>query len=127
MSNLEKSQNESLDPAKDLADAFKKEGHLDKMKNEILSQNLKDDMNLEQFIRERVKKLVRSKVQEDESLVFKNRGTTTALLEGQLFKDGFKSLNTAEVDIENLLDVSLNSNVLEKQIRDILEAKIDNK
>ena len=127
MSNLEKSQNESLDPAKDLADAFKKEGHLDKMKNEILSQNLKDDMNLEQFIRERVKKLVRSKVQEDESLVFKNRGATTALLEGQLFKDGFKSLNTAEVDIENLLDVSLNSNVLEKQIRDILEAKIDNK
>ncbi|BAO40747.1 COMPASS component SHG1 [Kluyveromyces marxianus] len=127
MSNLEKSQNESLDPAKDLADAFKKEGHLDKMKNEILSQNLKDDMNLEQFIREQVKKLVRSKVQEDESLVFKNRGTTTALLEGQLFKDGFKSLNTAEVDIENLLDVSLNSNVLEKQIRDILEAKIDNK
>lgn len=127
MSNLEKSQNESLDPAKDLADAFKKEGHLDKMKNEILSQNLKDDMNLEQFIREQVKKLVRSKVQEDESLVFKNRGTTTALLEGQLFKDGFKSLNTAEVDIENLLDVSLNSNVLEKQIRDILEAEIDNK
>lgn len=127
MSNLEKSQNESLDPAKDLADAFKKEGHLDKMKNEILSQNLKDDMNLEQFIREQVKKLVRSKVQEDESLVFKNRGTTTALLEGQLFKDGFKPLNTAEVDIENLLEVSLNSNVLEKQIRDILEAKIDNK
>lgn len=127
MSNLERSQNESLDPAKDLADAFKKEGHLDKMKNEILSQNLKDDMNLEQFIREQVKKLVRSKVQEDESLVFKNRGTTTALLEGQLFKDGFKSLSTAEVDIENLLDVSLNSNVLEKQIRDILEAKIDNK
>lgn len=113
----------SLDPAKYLAETFKKEGHLDSLKNEILSQNVEGDISLDEFIKSRVRDLVRDRVNEDESLIFKNRGTTTALLEGQLFKDGFKSLNTSNIDVEKLLSDSLDDATTRQKIRTILEAK----
>ncbi|CDO95304.1 unnamed protein product [Kluyveromyces dobzhanskii CBS 2104] len=123
MSSNDKTTNdESLDPANDLAEAFKKEGHLDSLKKEILSQNVQDNINLEEFIKSRVRELVSDKVREDESLIFKNRGTTTALLEGQLFKEGFKNINLPTIDAEKLLNDSLNDEALKQKIIAILDS-----
>lgn len=116
--------NDSIDLAKDLADKFKKEGHLDNLKKEILSQTLKDDLDLEQFIKSQVKELTQAQVLQDESLVSKNRGTTTALLEGKLFKDGFRELNTEDVNVDELILWSLDNEKLREKIYNILETKL---
>ena len=78
-----------IDPAVKIADEFKKRGFFDEAKNSILAQPISDvePTTLEQFIRERVSSTVAAMVRGDESLIFKNRGSTSALIEGQLVKD----------------------------------------
>lgn len=94
-----------IDPAVKIADEFKKRGFFDEAKNSILAQPISDvePTTLEQFIRERVSSTVAAMVRGDESLIFKNRGSTSALIEGQLVKDGYEKLNTSTVKIDSTL------------------------
>ncbi|KAM3159981.1 COMPASS component SHG1 [Lachancea thermotolerans] len=119
---------EELDPAVNLADEFKKRGYFDEAKNGILAGPIQESSTttLEQFIKDRVTSVVAEMVNEDESLIFKNRGSTTALIEGQLLKDGYEKLNTESIQIDVLLrrvleDPDLKAEIKAK-LKDDLEA-----
>ncbi|CAI4056071.1 Shg1p SKDI_02G3670 [Saccharomyces kudriavzevii IFO 1802] len=83
--------------SKKLFDRYKKEGHFDKLKRDILSSPWDDtgegNESFEQMLRERVAITVKKMVNEDEELIFKNRGLTSALIESQLVKDSYSKLN----------------------------------
>ncbi|CAI4283118.1 BCN_G0004710.mRNA.1.CDS.1 [Saccharomyces cerevisiae] len=84
--------------SKRLSDKYKKEGHFDKLKREILSNPWNDteenSESFEQALRKRVASTVKEMVNEDEELIFKNRGLTSALIESQLVKDNYLKLGS---------------------------------
>lgn len=90
--------------SKKLSDKYKKEGHFDKLKREILSNpwdsTEKNSGSFEQVLRERVASTVKEMVNEDEELIFKNRGLTSALIESQLVKDKYSKLSS-NIDMAN--------------------------
>ncbi|KAH9200056.1 complex proteins associated with Set1p component shg1-domain-containing protein [Zygosaccharomyces rouxii] len=93
----------NADDARKLADEFKREGYFDQLKRDILTQKHdNDELPLEQSIRNNVASVVRKMVTDDENLIFKNRGSTSALIEAQLFKQGYKRLGEGEDGIQAL-------------------------
>lgn len=96
------SKHEEIDPAKKLADQFKKQGHFDKIKQDMLLGPIDntDSTPLQDFIKTRVSAVVQTMVKDDESLIFKNRGSTSALIEGQLLKDGYRKLDTDTISVD---------------------------
>lgn len=84
--------------SKRLSDKYKKEGHFDKLKREILSNpwnsTEENSESFEQALRKRVASTVKEMVNEDEELIFKNRGLTSALIESQLVKDNYLKLGS---------------------------------
>ena len=50
------------------------------------------------MLRDRVASVVKEMVNEDEDLIFKNRGLTSALIESQLVKDNYSKLNNKNDD-----------------------------
>ena len=117
------------DEARRLADEFKKEGHFDKLKHDILSQELKQgesSTSVEQTIRAKVNALVRAMVAEDENLIFKNRGSTSALIESQIFKDGYKARSQGEggLNVEEYIQEKLNEPALQDHVREKIEEMV---
>ncbi|SCV05166.1 LANO_0H01508g1_1 [Lachancea nothofagi CBS 11611] len=116
-----------VDPAVKLADDFKKRGYFDEAKNNILCKAVEgsESVTLEDFVRDRVSTVVSEMVKEDESLIFKNRGSTSALIEGQLLKNDYDRLSTDSVDIRSLLQRQLDNpefkNDLKTRLRRDLE------
>lgn len=106
----------SYDEARDLTEQFKKAGHFDKLKQEILSKNVVDsDKTLQEALKESVAQIVRELVGEDEEILFKNRGSTSALIEAQLMKSDYEKIKNSGVDIEKFVNDALaNTNLLEK-------------
>lgn len=119
--------NNEYDPAKELTDNFKKKGHFDKIKQEIVVKELSKDGNggtVEQFVKQRVTQIVNGMVKNDETLIFKNRGSTSALIEAQLFKDGYEKLNNEEFDLEKFIDQeTIDNKGLQQRIKEMLSDK----
>ncbi|GAV47375.1 hypothetical protein ZYGR_0H02160 [Zygosaccharomyces rouxii] len=113
----------NADDARKLADEFKREGYFDQLKRDILTQKHdNDELPLEQSIRNNVASVVRKMVTDDENLIFKNRGSTSALIEAQLFKQGYKRLGEGEdgIQLEEYLNKVLNDSELTQGIKDKL-------
>ncbi|CCC68814.1 hypothetical protein NCAS_0B07300 [Naumovozyma castellii] len=121
-------KNENIDRAKELAEEFKRQGFLDKLKHDILSQNWNKDestdntieaVNLQEAIRNKVMATVNEMVKNDENLIFKNRGTTSALIEAQLFKDKYKKLAEGDdgVPLDKYIQMTLSDPKLEEGIK----------
>lgn len=119
--------NNEYDPAKELTDNFKKKGYFDKIKQEIVVKELSKDGNggtVEQFVKQRVAQIVNGMVKNDETLIFKNRGSTSALIEAQLFKDGYEKLNNEEFDLEKFIDQeTIDNKALQQRIKEMLSDK----
>lgn len=114
----------SADDARKLADEFKREGYFDQLKRDVLTRNHEnDELPLEQSIRNNVADIVKKMVAEDENLIFKNRGSTSALIEAQLFKQGYKKLREGPkgIELEEYLHKVLNDSELTQGIKDKLE------
>ncbi|AAS53982.1 AFR611Cp [Eremothecium gossypii ATCC 10895] len=113
------------DPAVALAEAFKRKGYLDKLKLSILTEPAHPGTpcseSLEHLIKGRVQKLIRDMVAKDESLLFKNRGSTSAVLEAQLFKSGYNVLNDGDLCVDKLIDEKLHDPTLTAQITELLK------
>lgn len=63
-------------------------------------------------------------VKNDETLIFKNRGSTSALIEAQLFKDGYEKLNNEEFDLEKFIDQeTIDNKGLQQRIKEMLSDK----
>lgn len=121
----------NVDEAKKLADEFKREGHFDKLKQQILSQELKPgvaETTIEQIIKRKVETIVKDMVVDDENLVFKNRGSTSALIESQLFKDNYKKLSEGDdgFNVDEYIQEQLNDTVLRSQVKEKLDALAGN-
>lgn len=119
----------NIDEARKVADEFKKEGHFDKLKQDILSQELRGgdvQGTIEQVIRDKVATVVKDMVAEDENLIFKNRGSTSALIESQIFKDGYKKLGEGQngVNVEDYIHDTLNDPLLSSRIKEKLQQMI---
>ncbi|AET38069.1 Shg1p Ecym_2330 [Eremothecium cymbalariae DBVPG len=114
----------SEDPAITLAEAFKRKGYLDKLKQSILTDALYADgnteENLETLVKKRVQELIKDMVHKDESLIFKNRGSTSALLEAQLFRTGYEMLKDDRVDVDKIIEDRLGDEELVSKIRSLL-------
>ncbi|AQZ15695.1 SHG1 (YBR258C) [Zygosaccharomyces parabailii] len=112
-----------IDQARKLADEFKREGHFDKLKRAILTQKYGDaNEPIEQSIKNNVATVVRQMVAEDENLIFRNRGSTSALIEAQLFKQGYRKLEEGEsgIQLEEYLRSTLKDPQLVQEIRNNL-------
>ncbi|QLQ78445.1 hypothetical protein HG537_0A06920 [Torulaspora globosa] len=123
--------NSNVDEARKLADEFKREGYFDKLKQKILSQEVNNgdaDTAIEQIIRRKVDSIVKSMVTDDENLVFKNRGSTSALIESQLFKDNYKRLSEGDdgLNVDEYIQEQLNDKLLRSQIKEKLETLANN-
>ncbi|SMN19253.1 similar to Saccharomyces cerevisiae YBR258C SHG1 Subunit of the COMPASS (Set1C) complex [Maudiozyma saulgeensis] len=120
--------------AQKLAEQFKKHGYLDRLKKEILSSKLEQDTDsadtktFEDSVKEQVKSMVKEMVREDENLIFKNRGTTTALIESKMLKD-YKLLedNQSGIDIKNYIEEKLKNPKMHDDIRKNVENLYDEK
>ncbi|SCU80875.1 LAFA_0C01574g1_1 [Lachancea sp. 'fantastica'] len=119
---------QDIDPAVRLADDFKKRGCFDEEKGRILAAIVDgtDGTSVEEFVRGRTATLVNKMVQEDESLIFKNRGSTSALIEGRLVKNGFEELNTESVHIDAFLRNMVEDPAFKESLKNRLRAKWDN-
>lgn len=122
----------NVDEARKLADEFKKEGHFDRLKHDILSQPLHQDdssSTVEQAVRAKVNAVVKRMVEEDENLIFKNRGTTSALIESQIFKDGYKDLSEGNdgLNVEEYIQEKLNEPALRDQLKERLDEMVSYK
>lgn len=118
-----------------LAELFKKQGYLDKLKNEIITKHITNpndatkSITFEDAVKEEVKRTVRSMVENDENLIFKNRGTTTALIETRISKDDYQLLRgeASGIDIHNFVKENIqNTDVSEGVLRtltDLMEKK----
>lgn len=113
------------DPAQELVDNFKRKGHSDKLKRDLLNSKWNPDnpLSLEQAVKQRVIEVVKQMVLEDESLIFKNRGSTSALLEAQLYKEQYRKLDdpSNNFQLESIIDELLKDSELSDRIRSILE------
>ncbi|CAB4254538.1 similar to Saccharomyces cerevisiae YBR258C SHG1 Subunit of the COMPASS (Set1C) complex, which methylates histone H3 on lysine 4 and is required in transcriptional silencing near telomeres [Maudiozyma barnettii] len=115
--------------AQELAEQFKKQGYLDKLKRDILSNQLEKDVGstdpitFEDSVKEHVKLMVNKMVMEDENLIFKNRGTTTALIETKMLKDYYKMLDGGpdRIDITNYIKEKLKDQNMHNNIRQSIE------
>lgn len=121
----------NVDEARRLADEFKRQGHFDRLKHGILSQQLQQgdaSTSVEQIIRAKVNALVRNMVAEDENLIFKNRGSTSALIESQIFKDGYQELSQGDdgLNVEEYIQEKLNEAALRDEVREKLEETAQN-
>lgn len=111
------------DEARRLADEFKRKGYFDKLKHDILTQNYETaDEPVEQAIKNNVAAVVRQMVVEDENLIFRNRGSTSALIEAQLFKQGYRKLGEGKngIQLEEYLNTTLKDPQLIQDISDKL-------
>lgn len=120
----------NIDEARKLADQFKREGHLDKLKQEILSKEWDQNNStktVEQTIRTKVSTVVKNMVTEDENLIFKNRGSTSALIEAQLFKEGYKKLTDSDdgIKLDEYMHKTLHDPILIEQIQKNLEFTLE--
>lgn len=120
----------NIDEARKLADQFKREGYLDKLKQEILSKEWdqnNSNKTVEQIIRTKVSTVVKNMVNEDENLIFKNRGSTSALIEAQLFKEGYKKLtdNDDGIKLDEYMHSTLHDPMLIEQIEKNLELMLE--
>ena len=124
-----------VDKAEKLAELFKKQGYFDKLKNDILSQKLdqrsddakKQNTSFEEAIQKRVAMVVKDFVSKDENLIFKNRGTTSALLEAQIIKDNYKKLSESDegIDIDSIIQKSLQSPETINEVKNTLNKLAD--
>lgn len=111
-----------------LAELFKKQGHLDKLKNEILrsklanSEDSEDSQTFEETVKKAVAETVKQMVSEDESMIFKNRGTTSALIETRVLKDEYAVLKNDQsgTDIQKFISENLRDGKLKEEIRNEL-------
>lgn len=119
----------SADKARDLADLFKMEGHFDKLKESILSRSADDAGNsVAQLIRNEVSTVVRGMVLEDENLIFKNRGSTSALIESRLLKGSYEKLGHIYQgrNVEEYVQAALHDPNLLQQIERNLQNMLQN-
>lgn len=116
-------QDPNDDPALALSESFKKQGHLDKLKKEILAKPL-NGTTFEDFIKTQVQNLVHKMVQEDESLIFKNRGSTSALLEASLFKNGYEKLDQGDISVDKFINENLQNESLKESIKNLINKEI---
>ena len=124
-----------VNKAEKLAELFKKQGYFDKLRNNILSQELgqhlddtkEQNTSFEEAIQKRVAMVVKDFVSRDENLIFKNRGTTSALLEAQIIKDNYKKLGEGDdgIDIERIIQKSLQSPDTINEIKNTLNKLAD--
>ena len=110
------------DPARDLTERFKKEGHFDKLKQEILAKTIEcggDSKTIQEALKLSVSDVVRQLVNEDEEIVFKNRGSTSAMLEGQLIKNNYAKIKDSEfgVDVEKFVGEALSDPAIIDEIK----------
>ncbi|KAG0667939.1 hypothetical protein C6P45_005214 [Maudiozyma exigua] len=118
-----------------LAESFKKQGYLDKLKNEILRTKTETsgDVQMSQTFEEAVKKTVaetvKQMVSENENMIFKNRGTTSALIETQVLKDEYAMLRNDQIaiDIQKFISDKLIDNGLQEEIENELNKLQDKK
>lgn len=97
-----------VDPARELAEQFKKQGYFDRLKSEILSresniitnENVRSSESLEKILKDLTAATVKNMVEQDEELIFKNRGPTSALVEAQLLKNNYKKFSEHENGID---------------------------
>ncbi|SCU97238.1 LAME_0F19020g1_1 [Lachancea meyersii CBS 8951] len=115
------------DPAVKLANDFKKRGSFDEEKSRILSGpvDCAEQTTLEEYVRNRAASLANDMVKEDESLIFKNRGSTSALIEGQLVKNGFEKLNTDNLQIDAYLRKILEDPAFKDSLKARLRANME--
>ncbi|AGO10899.1 AaceriAFR611Cp [[Ashbya] aceris (nom. inval.)] len=118
-------ENLDQDPAVALAEVFKRKGYLDKLKLSILTEPVDPSTpcsdSLEHLIKGRVQELIRDMVVKDESLLFKNRGSTSAVLEAQLFKTGYNVLNNGDLCVDKIINEKLHDPGLTAQITELLK------
>lgn len=118
-----------------LAESFKKQGYLDKLKNEILRTKTENsgDAQMSQTFEEAVKKTVaetvKQMVSENENMIFKNRGTTSALIETQVLKDEYAMLRNDQIgiDIQKFISDKIMDNGLKEEIGNALNQLQDKK
>lgn len=114
-----------VDQAHVLAEKFKKLGYLDKIKQDILTKELESNDghgNIQDSIKKKVASMVNEMVNVDENLIFKNRGSTSALIEAQIFKNGYKKLGEGEGGIK--LDDYILKSVNDERLIDDMKEKI---
>ncbi|KAL3229721.1 COMPASS component SHG1 [Nakaseomyces bracarensis] len=100
----------SYDAAREVTEQFKKAGHFDKLKQEMLEKKVSgSDKTLQVALKESVADIVRELVGEDEEILFKNRGSTSALVEAQLMKGNYEKIRESPsgVDIEKFVNDAL--------------------
>ncbi|SCU86917.1 LADA_0E01002g1_1 [Lachancea dasiensis] len=116
-----------IDPAAKLADDFKRKGYFDELKKTILSRSTgaSESSTIEEFVRNRVSAVVGEMVNEDQSLISKNRGSTSALIEGQLLKNGYEKLNTIDLQIDSFLRRQLDDPEVKADLRSRLRKDLD--
>ncbi|CCH61006.1 hypothetical protein TBLA_0D05120 [Henningerozyma blattae CBS 6284] len=121
---------QNIDPAQQLVIDFKRQGHFDKLKNQILSNNIENDQNIQDLIKLKIIEIVNQMVSKDESLIFKNRGINSALIESKIIKDDYKLLqnnetendSTKNIDLNKFINDSLNDSTLYDEILQILNS-----
>ncbi|EDO16443.1 hypothetical protein Kpol_1066p7 [Vanderwaltozyma polyspora DSM 70294] len=120
---------DEVDKAQEAVERFKRQGYFDKIKQDILNKQLYEESNLsvQEMIRDKVGKIVKDMVSEDENLIFKNRGSTSALIEAQIFKDGYKKLQEGEngIKLDEYIDNSLSDKILLEDIKSKLYGLIE--
>lgn len=113
------------DEPRDLTEQFKKAGNFDRLKLEILSRKVSgSDKTLQVALKESVAAIVNQLVSEDEEILFKNRGSTSALIEAQLMKRNYEKIANAPsgIDIEKFVNEALaDPELLEKIENEVAE------
>lgn len=118
------------DEAKELAELFKKQGYFDKLKNDILSKDITQEeskVKFDELVKEEVANAVKEMVNRDENLIFKNRGTTSALIETQFLKDDYNMLNEngKGIDIEEFIKENVSDIEIRQDILKVLQSLQD--
>ncbi|CCF57427.1 hypothetical protein KAFR_0C04370 [Kazachstania africana CBS 2517] len=120
---------QDTDEAYLLAEKFKKQGYFDKLKQDILTESIdgNGDETLEKKIKETVTDIVKNMVNEEEELIFKNRGTTSALIESKILMDNYKMLseNKEPLNVEKTIKEALQNANLSDDIKATLEKLLD--
>ncbi|CCK69304.1 Shg1p KNAG_0C01910 [Huiozyma naganishii CBS 8797] len=121
---------DSIDPAKKLAEKFKQQGYLDQLKRDVLTTPIAMRENaspLEQTIKDLVVEVVKDVVANDEDLIFKNRAATSAQVESQIFKGGYRKLNEVEngINLEEFIQEAIKDPKLIASIKTNLESLVD--
>lgn len=152
-SSVGRAENQDADKAQELATLFKRQGHFDKLKHKILTNkiepipterekkqniisyydeddetsNTKVEFEVEELIKLKVKQIVQDMVEKDSDLVFKNRGTNTALIESKIFKDDYNELSLGQnaINLNQYIHNALTDPDLIDEILHIVEPQIN--